>query len=249
MFLFSVVCGGEAVRAAGLRVVRDDGPWNCSLGLRPQRLSCTAALHCHHNNRLVFWEQRNEEQDGNFLFWPQPARQEPFFPLFSLESVFLVFFKSMVLLQVPSDWESEPGTSSQSRKWTWKRPCRALHNQYVKAGSFARGGGVVSAPWFCWHVVCLQWREAVRVARSQASMTIVASPSSSVDKKKKIKLSVKNVADFDDLTIKHQWKCSKSFPSFWEIERASGVVGEREREFRMKFFSFFFSFFLFFFFL
>lgn len=53
----------------------------------------------------------------------------------------------------------------------------------------------------------------MRAARSQALMTIVANPSSSVDKKKDIELSIKNVADLDDLTIKYQWKCSKSFPS------------------------------------
>lgn len=58
----------------------------------------------------------------------------------------------------------------------------------------------------------------MRVARSRALMTIVANPSNSVDKKKDIELSVKNVADFDDLTIKYQWKCSKSLPSVCERE-------------------------------
>lgn len=49
----------------------------------------------------------------------------------------------------------------------------------------------------------------LRVARSQPSLKIVADPSRSVDKKRKIELSVENANTFTGSGYKTKWKCSK----------------------------------------
>lgn len=49
----------------------------------------------------------------------------------------------------------------------------------------------------------------LRVARAQPSLTIIADPSNSVDKKRKIELSVNNANAFDGSDYKKKWKCSK----------------------------------------
>lgn len=49
----------------------------------------------------------------------------------------------------------------------------------------------------------------LRVARSQSLLEIIADPSSSVNKKREIELSVNNANTFTGSGYKKKWKCSK----------------------------------------